>query len=159
VDIKFSSAFHPQIDDQKERINPILKQYLRCTINYQQDDWTSYLPLVEFAYNNTIHASMQQTPFDANYGHHPKLDLLDPSKADNPAAVGFATRLLQFQDTMKFQLQEAQDHYKASTDESRKKNPLLQVDNKVRLLRCNIKTTRPYNKLDYQRIGPFPIQK
>jgi hypothetical protein len=122
---------------------------LRCTINYQQDDWTSYLPLAEFAYNNTIHALTQQTPFYANYGHHPKLDLLDPSKAGNPAAVDFATRLLQLQDAMQFQLQEAQDRYKASADESQKKHPLLQVGNKVWLLRRNIKTTRPCNKLDY----------
>jgi hypothetical protein len=59
------------------------------------------LPLAEFAYNNTIHASMQQIPFYGNYGHHPKLD---PSKADNPATVDFATQLLQLQDAMKLQL-------------------------------------------------------
>jgi hypothetical protein len=60
------------------------------------------LPLAEFAYNNTIHASTQHTPFYANYGHHPKLDLLDPSKIDNPTAEDFATRLLQLQDAMNF---------------------------------------------------------
>jgi transposase InsO family protein len=134
VDIKLSSAFHPQTNGQTEYVNQVLEQYLRCTINYQQDDWTSYLPLAEFAYNNTIHASTQQTPFYANYGHHPKLDLLDPSKANNPAAADFATRLLQFQDAIQFQLQEAQDRYKASVDESRKEHPLLQVDDKVWLL-------------------------
>jgi hypothetical protein len=41
------------------------------------------LLLVEFAYNNTIHASMWKIPFYANYGHHSKLDLLDPFKTDN----------------------------------------------------------------------------
>jgi hypothetical protein len=78
------------------------------------------LPLAEFAYNDTIHALTQQTPFYANYGH-PKLDLLDPSKTNNPAAEDFATCLLQLQDTMKLQLQVAQDRYKASADESKKK--------------------------------------
>jgi hypothetical protein len=159
VDIKLSSAFHLQTDGQTEHVNQVLEQYLRCTINYQQDDWTSYLPLAEFSYNNTIHASTQQTPFYANYSHHPKLDLLDPSKADNPATVDFATRLLQLQDAMQFQLQEAQDRYKASIDKSRKEHPLLQVGDKVWLLQCNIKATWPYDKLDYQRIEPFPIQK
>ena len=97
--------------------------------------------------------------FYANYGHHPKLDLLDPSKTDNPAAKDFATRLPKFQDTMKLQLQEAQDSYKASVDKSRKEQPLLEVGNKVWFLQCNIKTNWPCNKLDYRRIGPFPIHK
>jgi hypothetical protein len=89
VDIKLSFAFHPQTDGQMERVNQVLKQYVRCTINYQQHDWTSYLPLAKFAYNNTIHALMRQRPFYANYGHHFKLDLLDPSKTDNPATKDF----------------------------------------------------------------------
>ena len=50
-------TFHPQTDGQTERVNQVLEQYLQCSINYQQDDWTEYLPLVEFAYNNTLHAS------------------------------------------------------------------------------------------------------
>jgi transposase InsO family protein len=66
VDIKLSLAFHPQTDGRMERVHQVLEQYLRCTINYQQDDWTSYFPLVEFAYNNTIHASTRQMPFYAN---------------------------------------------------------------------------------------------
>jgi hypothetical protein len=97
--------------------------------------------------------------FYANYGRHPKLDLLDPSKIDNPTVEDFATRLLQFQDTMKLQLQEAQDSYKASANKSRKEQPSLEVGDKVWFLQCNIKTNRPCNKLDYRRIGPFPIQK
>ena len=60
---------------------------------------------------------------------------------------------------MQFQLQEAQDRYKAFIDESQKEHPLLQVGDKVWLLWCNIKTTWPYDKLDYQRIEPFPIHK
>jgi hypothetical protein len=60
---------------------------------------------------------------------------------------------------MKLQLQEAHDHYKASADESEKEQPSLQVGDKVWLVRHNIKTTRPCNKLDYHRVRSFPIQK
>src|SRR4051794_19521962 len=97
VDIKLSSAFHPQTDGQTERVNQVLEQYLRCTINYQQDDWTLYLPLAEFAYNNSIHASTQQTPFYANYGYHPKLDLWASTGEKNPAAEDLAKHLSEIQ--------------------------------------------------------------
>ena len=76
VEIKLSLAFHPQIDGQTEQVNQILEQYLGCTINYQQDNSTSLLTLVEFAYNNNTHASTQETPFYSNYGYHLKIDML-----------------------------------------------------------------------------------
>lgn len=79
-----------------ERVNQVLEQYLRCTIKYQQDDWTAYLPLVEFAYNNTLHASTQQTPFLSNYGFHPELDLLSPSINNNLAVGGYVKQLSKF---------------------------------------------------------------
>ena len=159
VDIKLSSAFHPQTDGQTERVNKILEQYLRCTINYQQDDWTEYLPFAEFAYNNTLHASTQQTPFFANYGYHPKLDLLNPVANNNPAAEGFAKQLSELQATMRLQLQTAQESYKASADKFRNEAPTFKIGDKVWLLRWNIKTKRPCYKLDYRRLGPFVIQK
>src|SRR5947207_1960141 len=52
IDRKLSTAFHPQTDGQTERINGILEQYLRCYVNYAQDNWTTLLALAEFASNN-----------------------------------------------------------------------------------------------------------
>lgn len=159
VDIRLSTAFHPQTDGQTERVNQVLEQYLRCMINYQQDDWTTYLPLAEFAYNNSVHASTHQTPFFANYGYHPKLDLLGGFKDENPAAEDLFKHLVEIQTTLKLQLQAAQDSYKISADKFRKDSPAFQVGDKVWLLRRNIKTTRPCDKLDYKRLGPFIIQE
>ena len=159
VDIKLSSAFHPQTDGQTERVNQILEQYLRCAINYQQDDWTSHLTLAEFAYNNTIHSSTGQTPFYANYGYHPRFDVLNISQVDNPAAQDLTSKLLELHEIMKLHLQKAQDRYKTSADTLRKESPPFQIGDKVWLLRRNIKTTRPCDKLDYRQLGPFSISK
>lgn len=38
VKIKLSLAFHLQTKRKIERVNQVLKQYLRCTINYQQEN-------------------------------------------------------------------------------------------------------------------------
>ena len=56
---------------------------------------------------------------------------------------------------MILQLQEAQDRYKAFSNEFRKENLQFQVGNKVWLLWCNIKTTWPCDKLDSWRIEPY----
>ncbi|MBW0570870.1 hypothetical protein O181_110585 [Austropuccinia psidii MF-1] len=49
-----STAYHPETDEQKERVNKILEQYLWMYVSYHQDDWNTWLPLAEFAYNNSV---------------------------------------------------------------------------------------------------------
>jgi transposase InsO family protein len=93
VDIRLSLAFHPETDGQTERTNQTLEQYLRCTVNYQQDDWLALLSQVEFAYNNTTHASTGINPFFANYGFHPRFSLEILGDFINPSARERATRL------------------------------------------------------------------
>ncbi|CAI5799358.1 retrotransposon 1, partial [Podarcis lilfordi] len=63
TEVCLSSTYHPQTDGQTERANAVLELYLRCYCSYQQDDWVDHLPLAEFAYNNAVNASTQQTPF------------------------------------------------------------------------------------------------
>ena len=120
VEIKLSLAYHPQTDGQTERVNQVLEQYLRCSINYHQDNWIDLLPLAEFAYNNTIQDSTKQTPFFANYGYHPRFDQLQLSTSKNPAAEDLATRLLEIQKDIKIKLLEAQERQKRNADKSRK---------------------------------------
>lgn len=127
-------------------------------INYEQDDWTLYLSLVEFVYNNIIHASTHQTPFYVNYGYHPKFDMLNKSKNENPAAIDFTIWLLKLHVLMKLHLQEAQYRYKAAVDKLIKESPSMQIDDKIWFMRRNIKTTWPCNKLDYCRLGTILIQ-
>lgn len=69
--LHMSTAFHPESDGQTERANRTVLEMLRALINPKQDNWVSYLPIVEFAYNNSVHASTGFTPFFLNYGRHP----------------------------------------------------------------------------------------
>jgi DNA polymerase elongation subunit (family B) len=46
------SMAYPQTDGQMEQMNQELEQYLRIYVNYQQDDWSEWLSLAKFAYND-----------------------------------------------------------------------------------------------------------
>jgi len=70
----FQLPYHPR-RSQTEQVNQILEQYLRVYINYQQDNWVNLLPLLNFAYNNTSHSATMVTPFFANKGFNPKLEV------------------------------------------------------------------------------------
>src|SRR5687767_4051375 len=66
--VKLSTTFHPQTDGQAERTIQTLEDMLRaCVIDFQ-GSWDEHLPLIEFAYNNSYHASIQMAPFEALYG-------------------------------------------------------------------------------------------
>ena len=66
--LNLSTAFHPQSDGQTERTIQTLEDMLRsCVIDFG-GSWDTYLPLIEFSYNNSYHASIQMAPFEALYG-------------------------------------------------------------------------------------------
>ncbi|GJZ14838.1 putative reverse transcriptase domain-containing protein [Tanacetum coccineum] len=63
-----SMTYHPETDGQSERTIQTLKDMLRaCVIDFGKG-WERHLPLVEFSYNNSYHASIKATPFEALYG-------------------------------------------------------------------------------------------
>ena len=58
-----STAYHPQTDGQTERTNRTLQDVLRNYVNAAQSDWDRWLPIVQFAINNSYQDSVQSTPF------------------------------------------------------------------------------------------------
>ncbi|KAM1521892.1 hypothetical protein ACFX10_012067 [Malus domestica] len=64
----FSTAYHPQTDGQSERTIQTLEDMLRVSVLQWKGSWDNYLPLVEFAYNNSYHSSIGVAPYEALYG-------------------------------------------------------------------------------------------
>src|SRR5271169_2035235 len=93
IHLHFTSGYHPQADGQTERVNQTLEQYLRIHCNYQQDDWSDWLPIAEFAYNNAESAATGTTLFFANKGYHPELPTYPDRLSTSPAAHKFVTNL------------------------------------------------------------------
>ncbi|GJV91986.1 putative reverse transcriptase domain-containing protein [Tanacetum coccineum] len=59
---------HPETDGQSERTIQTLKYMLRACVIECGKGWERHLPLVEFSYNNSYHASINAAPFKALYG-------------------------------------------------------------------------------------------
>ena len=64
--LNLSLAYHPQMDGQSEVVNMVILDLLKCYVNEvdQRNQWEKYLPMVEYAYNNTIHTSTDKIPFE-----------------------------------------------------------------------------------------------
>ncbi|GKC33264.1 putative reverse transcriptase domain-containing protein [Tanacetum coccineum] len=62
-----STAYHPKTEGKSERTIQTLEDMLRaCVIDFGKG-WEKHLPLVEFSYNNSYHASIKVAPFEALY--------------------------------------------------------------------------------------------
>jgi hypothetical protein len=59
---------HPHTDNQSERTIQILEDMLRLCVLEFKVKWIKYLPLVEFAYNNSFQANIGMAPYKALYG-------------------------------------------------------------------------------------------
>ncbi|GJR88189.1 putative reverse transcriptase domain-containing protein [Tanacetum coccineum] len=69
TDISMSTAYHPETDGQSERTIQTLEDMLRaCVIDFGKG-WVKHLPLAEFSYNNSYHASIK-APLEALYGRN-----------------------------------------------------------------------------------------
>jgi len=66
--VQLSTTFHPQTDGQSERTIQILEDMLRACVMDFGVGWSKFLPLVEFAYNNSYQASIEMAPYKALYG-------------------------------------------------------------------------------------------
>ncbi|GJY44600.1 putative reverse transcriptase domain-containing protein, partial [Tanacetum coccineum] len=66
--LDMSTAYHPETDGQSKRTIQTLEDMLRaCVIDFG-NCWEGHLPLIEFSYNNSYHASIKAGPFEALYG-------------------------------------------------------------------------------------------
>ncbi|GKD09354.1 putative reverse transcriptase domain-containing protein [Tanacetum coccineum] len=137
--LDMSTAYHPQTDGQSERTIQTLEDMLRaCVIDFG-NGWVKHLPLVEFSYNNSYHASIKAAPFEALYGQ----------KCRSPVCWA----------EIKQRIQAARDRQKSYADLERK--PMeFQVGDKVMLKVSPWKWVVRFGKqgkLNPRYVGPFKV--
>ncbi|GJZ34637.1 putative reverse transcriptase domain-containing protein [Tanacetum coccineum] len=81
--LDMSTAYHPETDGQSERTIQTLEDMLRaCVIDFGKG-WDKHLPLVEFSYNNSYHASIKVALFKALYGRKCRSHVCWPEVGDS----------------------------------------------------------------------------
>ncbi|QRW25030.1 Retrotransposable element Tf2 protein [Rhizoctonia solani] len=153
IDPHYSSAYHPQSDGQTEQVNPSIEHFLRAYSGINQRDWTKWLPMAEFAYNNAVHSSTGKTPFKALYGWEPTLT---PSNV--PTDVPEADNLAQAMEAQWKEVESALQQSKQRMVAGEDGNPVeFEIGEEAWLdsRNVNLKTLSP--KLTKQRLGPFKV--
>lgn len=133
VNLEFSTAYHPQMDGQMERVNQCLEMYLRCSVGDSPVKWKSWLAQAEFWYNSTHHSALGCSPFKALYGYEPFVGIPSSVSAATPLVVAdfIADRKLHTA-LLKDHLTKAQIRMKVSADRQRT-DVVFQVGDKVLL--------------------------
>ncbi|RVX19278.1 Transposon Ty3-I Gag-Pol polyprotein [Vitis vinifera] len=160
--LNFSTAFHPQTDGQSERVIQILEDMLRACVLDFGGNWADYLPLAEFAYNNSYQSSIGMAPYEALYGRPCRSPLcwieMGESRLLGLEIVQETTEKIQF---IKEKLKTAQDRQKSYADKRRR--PLefeegdwvfVKVSPRRGIFRFGKK-----GKLAPRFVGPFQIDK
>ena len=155
--LHFTSGYHPEGDGQTERTNQMLEQYLCVYCNYQQDNWSELLPLMNFAYNNAPSATTSVSPFFANKGYHLNITVHLKHDIAFSRAYDFAVDLNELQSTLKAEISMAQQRYQKSADVRCSPAPNFKVGDKVFIKAQFFQTTQPSKKLSKKYLRPYEI--
>ncbi|MCO5582610.1 hypothetical protein L7F22_036508 [Adiantum nelumboides] len=153
--LQFSSLFHPQTDGQSEIANSVVLDLLKSYISDQKTQWKRCLPLVEFAYNNTIHSSTGKTPFEIVEGVRkvpPFLSTKDKILEANEYTRDLDTDFAKVRET----LQKSQERQKKAVDLHRHDSKLKENDwVLLRFDKACLRQKKGKEELSMQYYGPF----
>ncbi|KAJ1576417.1 hypothetical protein NDA14_003096 [Ustilago hordei] len=144
-----STAYHPQMDGQTERVNQVVEQYLHMYCNYEQNNWAGLLDTAAFVYNNTIHNSIGVSPFFACYRWNPKAhpDIPQHLGVNDPERSEY---LLDGKEHCKYLQEQIREAQCRTVEQYNRKHKDIEfkVGDMVYINHKNWKTRRPTPKLD-----------
>ena len=152
--VTLSTAYHPQTDGETERVNQELETYLRLFTTNKPEEWSTLLPMVEFAHNSTTYSITQKTPFSLMMGYEPW--------AYPPLGKTFLPNLESRLSDLSTARDDAQAAHKVAQQKMKEwitsKFTPWRVGDKVWLETTNLHMNRP-KKLQMKRMGPFEVEE
>ncbi|RAL58232.1 hypothetical protein DID88_002280 [Monilinia fructigena] len=132
----------------------MVEQYLRAFMNFHQDDWYDWLPLAEFALNNTTSETTALLTCAPQFVT-PKKTGVPKSQKANEIADRFDLILTKLKALAAQSIQKYEDY----ANRTRTDAPLYKEGDKVWVSTKNMKTNRPMKKGDDKWDGPYKILK
>ena len=155
--LHFTSRYYLEANGQMEQTNQTLEQYLCIYCNYQQDNWSELLPLVEFAYNNAPSATTGVSLFFANKGYHPNLSVYPEQDITSSHVYDFIIDLDELQGMLKEKIAKAQQQYQPSANSCWQQLLDFQVGQSVFVRSQYFQMTCLSKKLSEKYLGPYEI--
>ncbi|KAJ9566027.1 hypothetical protein OSB04_001993 [Centaurea solstitialis] len=151
--VDLSTAYHPQTNGQTKRTIQTLEDMLRACVLEFGGSWDDHLPLVEFSYNNSYHASIQCAPYEALYGRKCRSPLnwleVGENQLFRPDVVQETTDKIKM---VQEKLKVARDRQKSYADNRRK---TLEFQVGITMERAN--KIRKERETEPRFVGPFEV--
>ncbi len=141
-------------------MNQILKQYLRCYINYRQNDWIQLLSVAQLTFNSTTTEVISISSFFANYEF--KLEILKKSRKFTQLTQKATLQIKQLQllqKELEKNIQFLSKRMILYANKKRDRRSTFKKRDKAYLLRRNIKMKRSSNKLNHTKLESYKILK
>jgi hypothetical protein len=170
INVKLSTAFHLETNEQSEIANQEMKRYLRSYCNYQQDDWSEWLFMTEFASNAATSAFIELFAFMTNYEFEPRMSF-DSPKSETSNRLSVKERVLtqktitiiekmkNIWDFIKKKLANTQEMQKKYADRHRTFSSEYKLEDMIWLFIKNIRIERSFRKLNHKWIESYKIKK
>jgi hypothetical protein len=160
--LKFSTVYHSETDRKTEQINQTLENMFRMYVMDQQKCWEEFLPLVEFAYNNSYQSTIKMLPFKFLYERLYRMplswDWLEDRVLVGPEVIEEMEEKMK---TIIQRIKEAQDQQKSYSDAQRVDRS-YEVRDRVFLRVKPHKSSIKFGKgakLSPRFMGPFEIME
>ena len=169
VELKRSTAFHPQTDGSTERANRTLIEQLRSHVDEHQADWDVLLPQLQRANNSSVCVSTGFSPFEMNYGRRVRTELDAELEQDGVAAPAVAAaaypgaeeltaRRTKTEAAARLRIEKAQQKQQRDAKQGRRAGEVA-VGNRVWLSNRNLKLDQQgrARKLEALYFGPYEV--
>ena len=162
-----ATTHHPQTNGLTERTNRTLISLIRKVCAHSKDKWVEALPLLEFAYNSSVHRVIGMSPFEVNQGNNPRVPaaLLVPSTQPRPANPKIFAEVLQ-EDLKRIweavkKAEEADFESTKRREDQKRGKPQFKVGDEVLCERFHLRLgagdEKGVRKQEFLFDGPFPI--